>query len=201
MSLIAIRRGVTGWNPNGMHTGTTALPLAEHGRRLAGRLRPDLGGRTFAPVLVSPMFCARETSELTGFSTRAIVDSDLLEWNHRKYDGLMSMQIHEQAPDWFISQNSCPGAGTPEQVRVPADRVIDRGRASGGSVALFDHEHLPRVLAARWSGMPAGSGPLFALNTGILNVPDDGRGIPARKSRNAPLGGDVPTIARQRSRA
>jgi probable phosphoglycerate mutase len=37
-------------------------------------------------------------------------------------------------------------------------------------VALFAHAHILRILAARWIGLPATGGKLFALGTGAVSV-------------------------------
>jgi broad specificity phosphatase PhoE len=37
-------------------------------------------------------------------------------------------------------------------------------------VALFAHAHILRILAARWIGLPAVDGKLFALGTGSVSV-------------------------------
>jgi probable phosphoglycerate mutase len=40
----------------------------------------------------------------------------------------------------------------------------------GGNVALFAHAHILRILAARWIGLEARAGALFALGTGSVSV-------------------------------
>jgi len=197
MSVIAIRHGETEWSLNGRHTGTTDIPLTDNGRQLAALLRPPLSVRALALVLVSPLQRARETCELAGVAAHAIIESDLVEWNYGKYEGLTPDQIHEQAPGWLIFRDGCPGGETQEEVGARADRVIARARAAEGDVALFAHGHVLRVLAARWLGLPAGAGEHFLLDTGTLNVPDHYRGIPALKTWNAPLVGYVTPIARR----
>ena len=42
--------------------------------------------------------------------------------------------------------------------------------AESQSVALFAHAHILRILAARWVGLEAVSGQIFALGTGSLSV-------------------------------
>jgi probable phosphoglycerate mutase len=189
MSVIAIRHGETEWSLNGRHTGTTDIPLTDNGRRIARLLRSALSGRRFGLVLVSPLQRARETCELSGVASGAIVAPDLVEWNYGKYEGLTPGQIHEQAPGWVIFRDGCPGGEAPEQVAARADRVIARARAADGDVALFAHGHVLRVLAARWLGLPAGAGEHFLLDTGTLNVLDEYHGIPALKTWNAPVAG------------
>jgi broad specificity phosphatase PhoE len=185
MSVFVIRHGETEWSLNGRHTGRTDIPLTDNGRRLAKLLRPALTDRTFALVLVSPLQRARETCELAGVAASAIVDSDLVEWNYGDYEGLTLKQIREQAPDWLIFRDGCPGGEAPEQVGARADRVLARARAVEGDVALFAHGHVLRVLVARWLGWPAGAGRHFLLDTGTLSVLGHYRGIPALKTWNA----------------
>jgi probable phosphoglycerate mutase len=146
-----------------------------------------LAKEAFALVLVSPLQRARETCDLAGLGDRAIVDSDLMEWNYGEYEGLTPKQIHEKAPGWLIFRDGCPGGEAPDQVGARVDRVIARARAAESAVALFAHGHVLRVLVARWLGLPAGAGQHFLLDTGTLNVLGYYRGIPAVKIWNAPI--------------
>jgi probable phosphoglycerate mutase len=65
-------------------------------------MRPVLARNAFELVLCSPMQRARETYELAGFGDKAVIDSDLVEWNYGEYEGLTPKQIGEVAPDWLI---------------------------------------------------------------------------------------------------
>jgi probable phosphoglycerate mutase len=174
-----MRHGETTWSLSGQHTGLTDIPLTDNGRRVAEKMRPVLAGEAFALVLCSPMRRARETCALAGFGDRAVIDRDLLEWNYGKYEGLTPTQIHEDAPDWLIFRDGCPGGEMPEQVGARADRIIARSRAVDGDVALFAHGHVLRVLAARWIGLPVGCGQHFLLDTGTLCVLGYYREMPA----------------------
>jgi broad specificity phosphatase PhoE len=187
VNLFPIRHGQTVWSLSGQHTGTTDIPLTAKGRQLAERIRPLLAKETFALVLVSPMQRARETCKLAGFGDKAVIDSDLMEWNYGKYEGLTPKQINEVGPGWLIFRDGCPGGEAPEQVGARVDRVIARARAAGGDVVLFAHGHMLRVLAARWLGLPAGAGQHFLLNTGTLSVLGYYREIPAVRIWNGPL--------------
>jgi probable phosphoglycerate mutase len=191
VSVFAIRHGETAWSLTGQHTSTTDLSLTDNGRRRAERLRPVLARETFALVLTSPRARARETCALSGLAGHAITDPDLVEWNYGKYEGLTTAQIQESAPGWLLFRDGCPGGETPAQVGARVDRVIARARAAEGHVALFSHGHLLRVLAARWLGLPVVAGQHFLLDTGTVNVLDDYRGIPALKTWNAPVPGNI----------
>jgi broad specificity phosphatase PhoE len=187
VNVFAIRHGETAWSLNGQHTGKTDIPLTDNGRRLAARMRPVLAANPFGLVLCSPMRRARETCELAGFGDRAIIDSDLVEWNYGKYEGLTPKQIDEVAPGWLIFRDGCPGGEAPQQVSARVDRVIARSRAVAGDTALFAHGHLLRVFAARWIGLPARGGQHFLLNTGTLCVLGYYHEIPAVQIWNRPL--------------
>ncbi len=187
MNVFAIRHGETAWSLSGQHTGTTDIPLTDNGRRLAERMRPVLAREKFALVLVSPLQRARETCERAGLGGKAVIDSDLVEWNYGKYEGLTPKQIHEEAPGWLIFRDGCPGGEAPDQVGARADRAIARARSVEGDVAVFAHGHVLRVLVARWIGLPAGAGQHFLLDTGTLNVLGYYRGTPAVKIWNAPF--------------
>jgi len=185
--LFVIRHGETAWTLTGQHTGTTDIPLTANGRRFAQRLRPVLAREAFGRVFVSPMQRARETCELAGLGTVAIVDPDLHEWNYGAYEGLTPSQVHEKAPGWLIFRDGCPGGETPEQVGARVDRVIDGVRAIEADVALFAHGHILRVLVARWIELPVSDGEHFLLDTGSLCVLGYYGDIPAIKIWNAPV--------------
>jgi broad specificity phosphatase PhoE len=187
VNVFAIRHGETAWSLSEQHTGTTDIPLTDEGRRLAERMRPVLARNAFGLVLCSPMQRARETCELAGFGDKAVIDSELVEWNYGEYEGLTPKQIHEVAPGWLIFRDGCPGGETPEQVRARVDRVIARSRAVDTDVVLFAHGHVLRVLGARWIGLPAGGGQHFLLDTGTLCVLGYYREIPAVRIWNGPL--------------
>ena len=187
MDVFAIRHGETAWSVSGQHTGTTDIPLTDKGRRLATRIRPILAARAFGLVLCSPMQRARETCELAGLGDKAVIDSDLVEWNYGEYEGLTPRQIQEMAPGWLIFRDGCPGGEAPEQVGARVDRVIARSRAVDDNIALFAHGHVLRVFVARWIGLPPGGGQHFLLNTGTLCVLGYYREIPAVRTWNGPL--------------
>jgi broad specificity phosphatase PhoE len=187
VNVFAIRHGETAWSLSGQHTGTTDIPLTENGRRLAQRMRPVLAANAFEVVLCSPMQRARETCELAGLGDKAVIDSDLVEWNYGEYEGLTTQQIHEVTPDWLLFRDGCPGGEEPEQVGARVDRVIARSRAADGDIALFAHGHVLRVLVARWIGLPASAGQHFLLDTGTLCVLGYYREVPAVQTWNGPL--------------
>ena len=145
--------------------------------------------QTFALVLSSPLWRARETCDLAGLGDRVEVERDLAEWNYGEYEGLTPQQIHAVKPCWMIFTDGCPGGEGPDQVEARIDRVIARIRAvaAKGNVAVFSHGHLIRAFAARWLGLRAAEGRFFLLDPATVNVMSYYRGAPAVKRWNAPI--------------
>jgi len=164
------RHGETAWTISGQHTGATDLPLTAQGEVEARQLGERLEGLTFASVLTSPLQRAVRTCELAGFGSAARVEPDLLEWNYGSYEGLTSVEIRNERPDWELFRDGCPGGELPDQVGARADRVARRVRAMAGDVLLFSSGHFLRVFAARWLGLEPGAGRYFLLGTASLSA-------------------------------
>ena len=148
-------------------------------------------------MLTSPLSRAAETTALAGYPS-AEVDPDLREWDYGDLEGRLTADIRAEHPGWTIWRGPWPGGETIDQVAARADRVLTRARAAGGDVLLVAHGHLLRVLAARWLGLPATSGGLFALGTAIDLDPRLG----ARGARHRALERGLPprlTVARRRA--
>lgn len=182
-----VRHGETEWSLDGRHTGITDIPLTEHGRQVARLLRPILAKESFTLALTSPLQRARETCRLAGFEDVAHIESDMVEWNYGRYEGLTSDQIHATAPDWLLFRNGAPGGEQPAEISARVDRVIEKARAVTGNVILFAHGHVLRVFAARWLGLPPLEGQRFLLDTATMNILSYYRGSPAIKRWNAPV--------------
>jgi broad specificity phosphatase PhoE len=168
-----VRHGETEWSLSGAHTSRTDIPLTEHGRKRAEELREYLKETKFDAVFVSPMQRARETCAIAGFGDVAKVDAGLKEWDYGIYEGKTTKEIQAQIPGWSVWRNEIVGGETVEHVGQRADGVIAGALAAapdGGKVALFAHAHILRILAARWIGLDARGGALFALGTGSVSV-------------------------------
>jgi broad specificity phosphatase PhoE len=185
--IFVVRHGETEWSLSGQHTGTTDIPLTEHGRQVARLLRPILANESFTLALTSPLQRARETCRLTGFGDVAKVEPDLVEWNYGCYEGLTPGQINTTAPGWLIFRDGCPGGEQPEEIGARVDRVIAKVRAVEGHVVLFAHGHVLRVFAARWLGLPPLAGQHFLLDTATMTILSYNHGVPAIKRWNVPV--------------
>ena len=172
-----VRHGETKWSAEGRHTGRTDIPLTGNGRRQAAVLGKALAGTKFAAVRCSPLLRAKETCEIAGFGSVAVVDEGLREWDYGVYEGRTSQEIQAEIPGWSVWKDEIVGGESVEQVGARADGVIARALAVAGPetdqvvrVALFAHAHILRILAARWIGLEARDGSLFALGTGSVSV-------------------------------
>ena len=183
VELWLIRHGETEWSLDGRHTSYTDIPLTEHGRERARELREFFKDVTFQAVLVSPRQRARETCEIAGLGEQAVVDEGLQEWNYGESEGKTTKQMRAEKgnPDWSVWTDPIIGGETVEALGERADGVIARamaaaqadstkGSPAAGKLALFAHAHILRILAARWIGLPAVDGKLFALGTGSVSV-------------------------------
>ena len=165
------RHGETAWTLSGQHTGLTDLPLTEHGQRTARKLGERLKGLTFRKVFTSPLQRARRTCELAGFGAHAEIDPDLVEWDYGEYEGRRGPEIRAERPEWNLFRDGCPGGEMPGQVKIRADRVLNRVRAIDGNVLLFTSGHFMRVLVARWLGLePTANSRHFMLSTASLSA-------------------------------
>lgn len=181
-----VRHGETEWARLGRHTGRTDIPLTETGREQARSLGRRLVGRSFALVAKSPLSRAADTAALAGFGERAVPDENLLEWDYGALEGRLTADIRLDFPDWSIWTGPWPDGESADDVGARADRVIERCRSAEvtGDALLFAHGHLLRVVAARWLGLPAASGGLFALSTGTLSILGWDRGRPVIETWN-----------------
>lgn len=153
------------------------MPLTEHGREEARGLVPLIRSQRIGAVFVSPLQRARETAELIGLDD-VRVDADLREWDYGGYEGITTVDIQRERPEWFLfTDGVTPGppdhpGESPEQVGERADRMLAKVDAAlgdhDGDVMLVAHGHFLRVLTARRLGLPPADGALFQLATGAL---------------------------------
>ena len=173
IELWLVRHGETEWSLSGKHTSRTDIPLTDQGRKRAEKLQDYLKGTKFDAVFESPMQRARETCAIAGFGSQAVVDDGLMEWDYGVYEGRTTKEIQAEIPGWSVWKDEIVGGETVEHVGERADGVIARALAAapvGGKVALFAHAHILRILGARWIGLEARGGSLFALGTGSVSV-------------------------------
>ena len=170
LQLFLIRHGETRWSLSGRHTGRTDLPLTAHGEDEACALEPMLRAVPFSHVLTSPARRAQRTCALAGLGGSAKVEPDLAEWDYGEYEGRTSPGIHQGRPGWSVFRDGCPGGESVEAVTLRADRLIARGAAWRGNVALFSSGQFGCSLAARWIGLPVLQAQHLMLGTACVSV-------------------------------
>jgi broad specificity phosphatase PhoE len=188
--LLLVRHGETEWSKSGQHTSSTDLPLTDVGEAAALALRPFLAellsSKPPALALSSPLLRARRTADLAGIAVE--VDADLKEVEYGRYEGITTAEIQRQDPGWTIWTGAVPEGETAVEAGHRVDRVIERVKAAlpGGNVVLFAHGHILRVLTARWLGLPASEGRMFALSTSTVSVLDTEHDSPVVRRWNMP---------------
>ena len=165
-----VRHGETEWSRDGRHTGTTDIPLTDHGREQARAAAPLVAALGVERVRCSPLQRARDTLALLDLPLEPVIDPDLVEWDYGAYEGITTREIRETVPDWTVWFGGCPDGETPEQVAARVDRVIAAARAADGTTLVVAHGHVLRVLTARWLGLPPQDGRLFRLDTATVSL-------------------------------
>ncbi len=165
-----MRHGETAWSLSGQHTGRVDIPLTENGEAEARLLGERIGSIAFTQVFCSPLLRARQTCELAGLSQNRLIDNDLAEWDNGDYEGKTHADISAVQPNWNLFRDGCPNGEMPMDISARADRLVARFSALDGSIAVFAHSHLGRVLAARWIGLAVEQAEYFLLDTASVSI-------------------------------
>ncbi|WP_043499964.1 histidine phosphatase family protein [Georgenia sp. SUBG003] len=190
--LVIVRHGETEWSLSGQHTGRTDIPLTARGEAQARELLDNLGGRTFAKVLVSPRQRARRTAELAGIEDFE-TDDDLVEWDYGEVEGITTADYNDSRqaqglPVWNLWTDGAPGGESVEDVAARVDRVLDRVRRllEDGDVLVVGHSHFSRMVVVRWLGLPGRHGENFLLDAAHWAVLGHKRGAPVVRHWSVP---------------
>ncbi|KAJ3160597.1 phosphoglycerate mutase 2 [Geranomyces michiganensis] len=194
LELHAVRHGATEWSVSGQHTGRTDIPLTAAGRAQAGSVKEYyhttvLGAKPFASkfshIFSSPLSRAHETARIvTSSDPTAVIelDDDLMEMDYGRYDGRKTKDIQadgEASKSWNLFRDGCPGGETAADVGRRADSFIakvrkiaaeNKAKGDERDVLFFSHGHFLRILAARWLGLPAENGQMFAISTAAVSI-------------------------------
>jgi probable phosphoglycerate mutase len=165
-----VRHGETEWTLSGRHTSTTDLPLTAHGESEARALAPWLAPVEFSHVFVSPRLRARQTCEQAGLAATAEIEPDLVEWDYGVYEGESSKDIGKTRAGWSLFGDGAPGGESPEDIRIRADRLIERLLGLSGNIALFSHGQFSSAFATRWIQLPVAEARHLALSTASLSI-------------------------------
>jgi probable phosphoglycerate mutase len=190
---LVIRHGETEWSSTGRHTGRTDLPLTDDGRTearsLSTLLLQHLRLDEPAAVFSSPSQRALDTARLSlgAFRTPVTVTYLLSEFDYGDYEGLTNAEIQAKHPRWELFDDGCPGGESVADAGARADQFIELAEAStpnGGSLLVYTHGHLGRILAARLLGLPPEGGKLLLNDTASIGEIRDRRGTMVLHSWN-----------------
>ncbi len=173
MSLTSIylaRHGETEWALTGKHTGRTDITLTPRGEHEAVLLGERLRGTEFTHVLTSPMQRARRTAELAGYGPVMQIEPDLLEWHYGEFEGLRTAEIRMLQPGWRLFRDGCRGGESVPEIAARADRLLEQLRGLDGTILLFAHGHILRVVAARFLDLDVSIGANLYLGTAAICV-------------------------------
>ena len=166
--LVLLRHGETEWTISRRHTGRTDIELTEAGRDEARSAGARLQGMTFERVVTSPLARAVETCELAGFGAGATTDPALMEWDYGGYEGLTTVEIKKEKPDWSLFADGCPGGESAAEVGARVDPLVEAARQGEGNWLFVAHGHVLRVVGARWVGLPPEDGVMLNLGTAAV---------------------------------
>lgn len=185
--LILVRHAQTPWSVAGRLTGTTDVPLTEHGESQAKVVGDALAGRRWQLVLVSPMSRTRRTAELLGAGDYEVCD-DLRPWDYGTDEGAVTAELMAARPGWSLFGAGPLGGERPRAVARRVDRAIIRCQESLGSrdVLLVGHSHVLQLFAARWLGLAPRFGDGFDLDTAATATLAVTFGIPRILRWNVP---------------
>ena len=158
-TIYLVRHGDTQWSPERRLAGRTDLPLTADGEANAKKLAPRLAQLHFDRVFTTPLVRARRTAELAGFADRAVVDPRLIEMSFGDYEGRTVQEIRVERPGYAYLKDGCPNGETATDLGARVDGWLAEQR--DGTVLVFAHSVIMRVLTARFLGFPPDAGRHF----------------------------------------
>ena len=168
VTIYLVRHGDTEWSPMRRLAGRVDLPLTEIGEASAAKLKPRLAEVAFDRVYTSPLQRARRTAELAGFGDRAIVDPRLIEMSFGEYEGRNVSDIRVDHPGWAYLKDGCPGGEDAAALGRRVDPWLAEQR--DGTVLVFAHSVILRVLTARYLTSPPEAGRHFFFSPSAIGI-------------------------------
>jgi broad specificity phosphatase PhoE len=185
IQIYLVRHGETEWSATGQHTGTTDKPLTEAGRQQAESIRTILRKVSFSLVLSSPLSRAVETAQIAGLGSRVETREELREFSYGDYEGLTTQEIREKVPEWTVWTHPCPGGETLEAAAERAKKLLEEVNGTAGSIVIFSHGHMLRILACVYLGIPPENGRHLELSTCSVSILGTEHGTPTIKLWNS----------------
>lgn len=168
LTIYLVRHGDTEWSPMRRLAGRIDLPLTAVGEANAAKLAPRLAKVAFDRVYTSPLVRARRTAELAGFADRAIVDERLIEMAFGAYEGRTVQDIRVERPGYAYLKDGCPDGEDAAALGRRVDPWLAEQR--DGTVLVFAHSVILRVLTARYLGFPPEAGRHFFFSPSAIGI-------------------------------
>ncbi|HEY0777816.1 MAG TPA: histidine phosphatase family protein [Gemmatirosa sp.] len=164
-----VRHGETEWNARGVYQGSRDVALSAHGRAQAAALALRLAPVAFDAVYTSPLARARETAEVVlagrgpgGLALVAHPVPAFGEFGYGAWEGVAPDERRARWPDLDARWSDDPWTVTPpggESLAALAARVLPAwnrllGEHAGGTIAVFAHGHVNRVILLHARALP-----------------------------------------------
>ena len=158
MEIVLARHGETEWSGTARHTGRTDIPLTDHGRAEAARLRAALAGAASSACSRARWSGRSRPAGSPGWAMTPRPREDLLEWDYGEYEGITTPEIREGRPGLVALARRLPRRGDARPTWERAWTALSTAlRALEGDAALFAHGHVLRVLPrAGWASARGG---------------------------------------------
>jgi probable phosphoglycerate mutase len=167
-TIYLVRHGDTKYSPERRLAGRTDLPLTADGEANALKLAPRLAKLSFDRVYTTPLVRARRTAELAGFADRATIDPRLIEMAFGDYEGRTVQEIRTERPGYAYLKDGCPNGETAADLGARVDSWL--AEQTDGTVLVFAHSVIMRVLTARFLGFPPDAGRHFFFSPVAIGI-------------------------------
>lgn len=167
-TIYLVRHGDTKYSPERRLAGRTDLPLTADGEANALKLAPRLAKLSFDRVYTTPLVRARRTAELAGFGERATIDPRLIEMAFGDYEGRTVQEIRAERPGYAYLADGCPNGETAADLGARVDSWL--AEQTDGTVLVFAHSVIMRVLTARFLGFPPEAGRHFFFSPVAIGI-------------------------------
>ena len=131
VELWLVRHGETAWSLSGAHTGSTDIPLTQHGRVRAEELRDYISAASPSPASSpAPWSAPVRPAASPALKHRPPSKRGLREWDYGEAEGRTTAEMREKyGPQWSVWTSDILGGETLEHVGQRADDVIERALA------------------------------------------------------------------------
>ena len=191
--LLLVRHGETEYTARQLYSGRGDIPLSDRGLAQARAVAARIAAVGVTAVVSSPLArCVGTAAEIAAAAGGLPVheDSDLVECDFGKWEGLTFGDVRERWPDemraWLASPSVAPPGGESfDEVAIRSARAVERIRSAypGGRVVVVSHvSPIKLILRTVLDAGPAFLHRCYLNPAGVSTVdfwPDDGVAVRA----------------------